>query len=171
MRSLLHRECIRFGLKANDCMARNQKHVKSISYTAPAVFMATFYILLSLWTIVCVSFFYLKFDGISWPMSQWLVIVGIMIITWFFSSGIYYKISIDPEGNLELKSFRKAIRVSAEDIQVAEGPPFGVSAIGFLRLSMPQEKAFIFCLFRNEVFREVISVMKKTNPYIRFKWL
>ena len=148
-----------------------QKHIKSVSYTAPAIFMATFYILLLLWTVVCSAFLYLKFDGISWPIGQWLVILGLILITWFFSSGIYYKISIDSEGNLELKSFRKAIRVSAEHIQVAEGPPFGVSAIGFLRLKLPKEKAFIFCLFRNEVFREVISLMKKTNPYIHFKWL
>ena len=148
-----------------------QRHIKSVSYTAPVIFMATFYILLSLWTVLCAAFLYLKFDGISWSIAQWLIISGIMIITWFFSSGIYYKISIDSEGNLELKSFRKAIRVSAEDIKIAEGPPFGVSTIGFLRLSMPKEKAFIFCLFRNEVFREVISLMKKTNPYIRFKWL
>ena len=153
-------------------MVRHQKkQIRSVSYTAPLVFMATFYILLFLWTVLCAAFLYLKFDGISWPMGQWLIIVGIIVVTWFFSSGIYYKISIDSEGSLELKSFRKAIRVSSEDIKIAEGSPFGISGIGFLRLSMPKEKAFIFCLFRNKVFMEVISLMKKTNPYIHFKWL
>jgi len=152
-------------------MAKHQKHIKTVSYTAPAIFMASFYILLFLWTIFCVFLFCLKFNGISWPVSQWLVILGLMLITWFFSLGIYYKISIDSEGNLELKSFRKAICVSAKDIQVAQGPPFGVLAIGFLSLKLSTEKAFIFCLFGNKIFREVIAVMKKTNPYIHFKWL
>jgi len=153
-------------------MTRHQKHIKkTVSYTAPAVFMVSFYIMLFLWTFLCVSFVFLKFDRISWSMGQWLIMLGIMLITWFFSSGIYYKISIDSEGNLELKSFRKAICVSAQDIHTAEGPPFGVSSIGFLRLKLPSEKAYIFCLFGNKVFREVISLMRKVNPSIHFKWL
>ena len=148
-----------------------QKNVKTISYTAPLVFMTSFYIILFFWAILCASFFYIKLDGISWPIRQWAIIMGIVLITLFFSSGIYYRISINSDGKIILKSFRKAVCISAEDIQVAEGPPFGVFGAGFLRLKLPKEKAFMFCMFGNKVFREVISVMKKTNPYIHFKWL
>ena len=113
---------------------------KSHVYQAPVLYLAIFYVLLAAWAIVC--------------------------YTCYFSVAISYKIEVWDDGDIRLTSFRKTIDTHAEEIPIVEGPHFPV---GFTRFRLEREKAYLFCLTNNEVFKKILSVIRNANPDIKFK--
>jgi hypothetical protein len=94
------------------------------------------------------------------------MVAFIFVMTWYFSLGISYKVEINDEGKLELTSFRRVIRIHSTKIAIVEGPYL---PLGFIRFRLEREKAYLFGVPRNRDLQEVLSVMRKTNPDIRFK--
>jgi hypothetical protein len=140
---------------------------KSYVYQAPILYVAIFYTLLTAWAIVCVISLGFSFN--KWGLAnffQLFMFAFVLFYTCYFSAAISYKIEVWDEGDIRLTSFRRTIDTHAEDIPTVEGPHFPV---GFIRFRLEREKAYLFCLTNNEVFKKILSVIRNANPDIKFK--
>ena len=133
------------------------------SYQAPTVFVAFFYLILAAWTVVSILFLGTK-GWTSW--IQVFMIAFILVMTWYFSLGISYKAGISDDGKLELISFRRLISIHSTRIELVEGPHLPV---GFMRFRLEREKAYLFCIVKNRELQQILSIIRKTNPDVRFK--
>jgi len=133
------------------------------------VFLVVFYGLLAAWTVVVA---FMLGSGIIAServnLLKLFMIAFILVYTWYFSAGISYRITVDEDGAIELKSFRRTVATQADDIPLIEGPHF---PIGFMRFRLAREKGYLFCSTNNESLRTILSVLRKANPDIRFKAL
>jgi len=138
-------------------------------YRAPVMFVATFYLLLGAWTIVCVSLIGLKANQWGWAnLSTLLMIAFILAYTWYFSVAISYKMVLRDDGFIQLTSFRRIIAADVKKIRLVEGPRLPV---GFLRLRLEREKLYMFCVIRDEAFKSTLAVIRAANPDAKFKGL
>ena len=139
------------------------------AYRAPIIFVATFYLLLVAWTLVCFSLIALKASQWGWAnLSTLLMMLFILAYTWYFSVAISYQISVRDDGFIRLTSIRRTIEADAKKIGLVEGPRL---PIGFLRLRLEREKAYLFCVVRDEALKKTLSVIRTANPDARFKGL
>ena len=136
---------------------------KTYVYRAPLIYVALFYLILLAWTVFSVSIMGAK-GWINW--LQLFMVAFIFVMTWYFSLGISYKVEINDEGKLELTSFRRVIRIHSTKIAIVEGPYL---PLGFIRFRLEREKAYLFGVPRNRDLQQVLAVIRKTNPDIRFK--
>jgi len=132
-------------------------------YRAPTIYVALFYLFLVAWTAVAVFILGSK-EWASW--TQFFMIAFIFVMTWYFSLGISYRMKIEEDGKIELVSFKKTIRIDSTMIAMVEGPHL---PIGFIRFRLEREKAYLFCIARNRDLQEILSVIRKTNPDVKFK--
>ena len=138
-------------------------------YRAPLTFVAVFYLLLAGWTLVCVYLLALKASQWGWAnLTTLFMIAFILVYTWYFSVAISYQITVRADGWIQLTSFRRTIEADARSIRLVEGPRLPV---GFLRLRLEREKAYIFCVIGNEAFKRMVAVIRAANPDARFKSL
>lgn len=140
-------------------------------YEAPILYAGIFYFMLAVWTAICVFLLGTKAIKVGWPLGQLLMIAFVLAYTWYFSMGISYKIYVDADGNIELKSFRRIIRVNAKEIEMAEGPRFAIVPFGFIRFRLQREKAYLFVLITDEALRTVLDTIRRANPEMKFKGL
>ena len=81
------------------------------------VFLVVFYGLLAAWTVVVA---FMLGSGIIAServnLLKLFMIAFILVYTWYFSAAISYKIVVDEDGAIELKSFRRTVTTHAEDI-------------------------------------------------------
>ena len=95
-------------------------------FQAPALFVIVFYGLLLVWTIGTIPLIVLKFQQ-GWFQSDWLyaVMIGFFyLFTWFWSLGLFYRIALDAEGRIEMKSLRRTLDISAKEMRIIEGSSF-----------------------------------------------
>jgi len=138
-------------------------------YRAPVIFVAAFYLLLAAWTLVCLSLIALKVGQWSWAnLTTLFMIAFILVYTWYFSVAISYQITVRDDGSIQLTSFRRTIEADARTISLIEGPRLPV---GFLRLRLEREKAYIFCVISNQAFIRIVSLIRTANPDAKFKGL
>ena len=127
------------------------------------VFVALFYLSLLAWTVL--SVFYMGTKGwVNW--FQLFMVAFILVMTWYFSLGISYKVGINEDGKLELFSFRRLISTHSTKIPMVEGPHL---PLGFIRFRLEREKAYLFGVPKNRDLQQILSIILKTNPEIRFK--
>jgi hypothetical protein len=136
---------------------------KTYVYQAPTIYVAVFYLLLFAWTVVSVLYIGTK-GWVNW--LQLFMVAFILFMTWYFSMGISYKVEINDDGKLELTSFRRRISIHSTKIAFVEGPHL---PLGFIRFRLEREKAYLFGIPRNKNLQQVLSVIYKTNPEVRFK--
>jgi len=144
-------------------MRNHADPARTYIYRAPTIYVALFYLILLAWTVFCVSIMGAK-GWINWV--QLFMVAFIFVMTWYFSLGISYKVEINDDGKLELFSFRRLISTHSTKIAMVEGPHL---PLGFIRFRLEREKAYLFGVPRNRDFQEVLSVIRKTNPDVRFK--
>jgi len=138
-------------------------------YQAPMIYMILFYSFVSAWTIVSALFLGVKYgQSGKADLIQLLMIAFILGMTWYFSLGIFYRIRIEEDGNIELTSFRRIIRTHPQKVNLVEGPLFPV---GFVRFRLEREKAYLFCMAKSEALGKVLSIIREKNPNIKFKSL
>jgi hypothetical protein len=94
------------------------------------------------------------------------MVAFIFVMTWYFSLGISYRVKVSEDGKLELFSFRRLVSTHSTKIAMVEGPYL---PLGFIRFRLEREKAYLFGVPRNRDLQKVLSVIRKTNPDIRFK--
>jgi hypothetical protein len=132
-------------------------------YQAPLSYVGGFYLALIAWTIISVSFLGLR-EWTNW--TQLFIIVFILVFTWYFSLGISYIIRMDGDGTIWLRSFRKVIRTHPREMQFVEGPHL---PMGFVRFRLEREKTYLFCVVKDRNLQAILSLIRKTNPDIKFK--
>jgi hypothetical protein len=138
-------------------------------YRAPVIFVAGFYLLLLTWTIVCVSLIGLRADRWGWEnLPSLLMIAFILAYTWYFSAAIAYQIGVGDDRRIRLTSFRRIIEADVAKITLVEGPHLPV---GFLRLRLEREKAYLFCVIGDAAFKRTLAAIRAANPQARFRRL
>ena len=138
-------------------------------YHSPIIFMGIFYLVLLVWTGICLLLMgsiQLSFGEFSfgWPLARMIMIAFVMVYTWYFSLAISYKIGITESGDIELTSFRRMVRVNVEVIGMVEGPKWAIMPYGFVRFRLEREKAYIFCCINDANFGQFMQIMKTANP-------
>ena len=140
-------------------------------YQAPTIFIGIFYVLLLAWTSICILLIGSMSANAGWPLALMLMVIFVMIYTWYFSLGISHKIGVSNGGDVELTSFRRVIRVNAEEIALVEGPRLIVIPYGFIRFRLEREKAYLFSCVTDEKLQQVLNTMRAANRHMRFKGL
>jgi hypothetical protein len=136
-------------------------------YQAPMFYMGIFYAMLVAWTIICILLIGFKVTQSEWTnLFQLFMIAFIIAMTWYFSMGISYRVNVEEDGTLRLTSFRRILRVHSQKVELIEGPHL---PIGFIRFRLEREKAYLFCVVRNEELQKILLAIRKANPNIKFK--
>jgi hypothetical protein len=136
---------------------------KTFAYRAPMIYVALFYLIMLAWTVISVLYMGTK-GWVSW--IQLFMVAFIFVMTWYFSLGISYKVRINDDGKLELFSFRRLISTHSTKIAMVEGPHL---PLGFIRFRLEREKAYLFGIPKNGDLQQILSIILKTNPDIKFK--
>jgi len=137
------------------------------AFQAPMVYVVLFYFLLLAWTAVSLPMIYVKFRTIGFQ-SVWIyasMIAFVYAYTWFWSLGIFYRISLDSEGRVTLRSLRRELQVSAKQIATIEGSRFP-RGFGFVKLKLPRESGYLFCFSMTEELEAILRGIRKNNPLI-----
>lgn len=150
---------------------KTQKDSRNLVYAAPVVYPGLFYIILTVWTVVCVFLMGSRALKVGWPVSQILMIAFVLAYTWYFSLGISYRIMVDSDGNIELTSFRRQVHVNAKTVAMVEGPRLAIVPFGFVRFRLDREKAYLFALITDETLRTILETIRRANPETKFKGL
>ena len=141
---------------------------KELIYQTPALFMTIFYGLLLVWTVGTIPLIVQKFQqGVF--RSDWLyafMFAFFYLFTWFWSLGLFHRISLDPGGRIRMRSLRRTLEISAQQVHTIEGSRFS-GGFGFIRMKLPRESAYLFCHRRNGSFEEILREIRRMNPLIR----
>jgi len=142
---------------------------KHYVYQSPALFVGIFFGLLIAWTVICLLLIgSIGFSG-GWPLARSLMITFIMAYTWYFALAVSYKIRITGEGDIELTSFRRVIRVHAEVIGMVEGPKWALIKYGFLRFRLEREKAYLYGCITDVRIQKILKILREVNEDVVFK--
>jgi len=136
-------------------------------FQSPMAYVVLFYLLLLAWTVGTLPVVYLKFRTIGFQ-SVWIYasMVGfVYAYTWFWCLGIFYRISLDKDGLVILKSLRRELTVSAKQIASIEGSRFP-RGFGFVKLKVPRETGYLFCLRMDGELEALLRGIRRANPLI-----
>jgi hypothetical protein len=136
-------------------------------FQAPLVYVVLFYLLLLAWTAGTLPVVYVKFKTIGFK-SVWIYasMVGfVYAYTWFWCLGIFYRIALDKDGVVTLKGLRRELTVSAKQIVSIEGSRFP-GGFGFVKLKIPRETGYLFCLKLTAELNELLKGIRRVNPLI-----
>ena len=139
--------------------------VKGTVYQAPTIYVTLFYTLLTIWTVVSVPLIISKASGLGTALE--LMIGFVIVFTWYWSLGISYRIRMEDDGNIQLTSFRRSIRVHSRKIGQVEGPPLPIN-FGFIRFRLEREKVYLF-FDKKRPLQQILSTIRTLNPDVRFK--
>jgi len=142
---------------------------KAYFYHSPTIFMGIFYLVLVVWTGICLLLMGSIEFSFGWPLARLAMIAFVMVYTWYFALAISYKIGITESGDIELTSFRRVVRVNAEVIGMVEGPKWAIIPYGFVRFRLEREKAYLFCCISDADFEQFMEIMKDINPEMVLK--
>ena len=148
-----------------------KKPRKSYVYEAPAVFVIVFYSMIAAWSVVSVYLIGTKALSANWPVGQLAMVGFIIAYTWYWCLGISYRIEVGENGDIELKSFRRVLRLAPGDVTVVEGPRLSFIPTVFVRFRLAREKAYLFCVISNGDLSEVLRSMHRNNRDLSFKGL
>jgi hypothetical protein len=141
---------------------------KTKAFQAPRLFIAIFYGVLAVWTIGTIPPIYLKFQrggfGEDWLFG--VMIAFFYLYTWFWALGLFYFISLDADGQVILKSFRRRLAVSAKQVSTIEGSRFP-GGFGFVKIRLPRESGYLFCFRRSSELDEILGEIRKINPLLK----
>ncbi len=149
-------------------MQAGQGKEKTRVFQAPALFVTVFYGLLLVWTVGTVPLIDLKFQQGGFR-GDWLyaVMIGFFYLyTWFWSLGLFYRIALDAEGRIELRSLRRTLEISAKQVRTIEGSRFS-GGFGFIRMKLPKESGYLFCHRRDGDLEEIFREIRRMNPLVR----
>ena len=137
------------------------------SYQAPRSLVAAFYLLLAAWTAVSILLLSAKAARSELTdVLQWVMIAAIFGFTWYFSLGLFYRISLAADDRLHLKGVRRGLAIHPREIEVVEGPYL---PIGFVRFKARKERFYLLCQLRNPDLQAILRRIGEINPQVRFK--
>jgi hypothetical protein len=137
-------------------------------FQASAPFVALFYGVLLLWTVGTIPLIYMKFQQGGF-LGDWVyaAMIGFFYLyTWFWSLGLFYRIALDSEGRVVLRSLRRSLEIPAKQIRTIEGSRFP-GGFGFMKMKLPRESGYLFCHGKNRELEEIVLRIRKMNPLVR----
>ena len=137
-------------------------------FQAPAAYVILFYLLLLAWTVGTLPLIYLKFQQVGFQ-SHWVyaAMIGFFYFyTWFWSLGLFYRIALDDEGLIVLRSLRRNLEIPAKQIRTIEGSRFP-GWFGLIKMKLPRESGYLFCHGKNRELEEILLGIRKMNPLVR----
>lgn len=149
-------------------MIRSQEGGKEEVYEAPLIYPLLFYGLLLAWVGVSVYLLGKKSMVAGWAITQLVMVAFVIAYTCYFSLGISYRIRLDKEGGVQLTSFRRVLNIQPADIDMLEGPRFGLP-VGFIRFRLAREKAYLFCVVSNVYLERILRSIWEANPDIKIR--
>jgi hypothetical protein len=152
-------------------MSDSEISKKHYVYQSPVIFVGIFFGILIVWTVICLLLIGSIEFSWGWPLVRIFMVAFIMVYTWYFSLAISYKISITADGDIELTSFRRVIRVHAEEIGMVEGPKWALITYGFIRFRLAREKAYLYSGTTDKEIQKILKIMREVNEDIVFKGL
>jgi hypothetical protein len=154
-------------LATETMIQKSRDTTKTYIYQAPRIYITAFYVLLVAWTIICILLIGFKVTQSEWRnLLQLFMIAFIIAMTWYFSMGISYRVTVEEDGTLQLTSFRRILRIDSRKMELIEGPHL---PIGFIRFRLEREKAYLFGIPKNKDLQQILSIILKTNPDVKFK--
>jgi hypothetical protein len=150
-------------------MSKSITSQKHYVYQSPVYFVGIFFGLLIAWTVICLLLIGSLGFSMGWPLARSLMVIFIMAYTWYFALAISYKITITPDGDIELTSFRRVVRVHAAVIGMIEGPKWALVKYGFIRFRLEREKAYMFARISDENIQQVLKTLREVNEDVVFK--
>jgi hypothetical protein len=137
-------------------------------FQASWLFVALFYGLLLIWTVGTAPLIIQKFrqGGFSGDWFFAGMIGFFYVYTWYWSLGLIYRIALDGKGRIELRSLRRSLALSAQEVRTIEGSKFA-GGFGFVRLKLSRESVYLFCHRLEGSLSEILREIRKTNPLIR----
>jgi hypothetical protein len=138
------------------------------AFQAPAGYVVFFYLLLLVWTAGTLPFIYLKFrqGGFQGDWVYAAMIGFFYLYTWFWSLGLFYRIALDGEGRVVLRSLRRKLEIPAKQIHTIEGSRFP-GRFGFMKIKFPRESGYLFCYRKSRELEEIVMGIRKINPLVR----
>ncbi len=136
-------------------------------YQAPMLYVAIFYAVLAVWTVIFVPLMVIKFmdEQISTPL--FMITAGIFSFSWYWSLGIFYKAISHADGTMRLVGLRRSLQLNFEDIFMVEGPPVPIY-FRFIRFALRNEKAYMF-FCKKKSLSVILRAIQASNPDTRFK--
>ena len=150
-------------------MSKSLTPQKHYVYQSPVLFVGIFFGLLIAWTVICLLLIGSIGFSVGWPLIRSLMVAFIMIYTWYFSLAISYKITISPDGDIELTSFRRVVHTHAEVIGMVEGPKWALIKYGFIRFRLEREKAYMYACISDENIQNILKTLRQVNEDVVFK--
>ena len=138
------------------------------TFQAPMGYVFFFYLLLLAWTVGTLPLIYLKFKqgGFQGDWVYAAMIGFFYLYTWFWSLGLFYRIALDGEGRVVLRSLRRNLEISAKQIHAIEGSRFP-GRFGFMKMKFPRESGYLFCHGKSRELEEILLMIRKINPLVR----
>jgi hypothetical protein len=141
---------------------------KSTVYQAPAPFMTLFYGILLVWTAGTAPLIWQKFQRGGFQ-GDWLfgAMIGFFYLySWYWALGLFYRIALDGEGMVRMKSFRRTLEIETKEVRAIEGSRLP-GGFGFIRLKLPRESVYLFCHRMDVELEGILREIRKANPLIR----
>lgn len=136
-------------------------------YEAPTALVAAFYLFLIAWTCVAVLFLVARAARSELgDILQFIMIVGVLCFTWYFSLGVFYRIKLEADGSILLSGVRRTHTLLPREIEAIEGP---FLPIGFIRFKSGRERFYLLCWVKNADLLAILKRIGEINPGIHFK--
>ncbi len=149
-------------------MRSGQEKDRTKVFHAPAPYVAIFYGVMALWTVGTVPLIVQKFQD-GWLRGDWWYAAMVAFFygyTWYWSLGLFTAVSLDAEGQVVFRSFRRRLTVPAGQIRAIEGSRFS-GGFGFVKFKLSRESGYLFCYRRDETLDGIIRGIGKANPQVR----
>ena len=130
-----------------------------IVFKASQTFITIFYALLFIWTIISVPLLISRSSQIS---NAWLAMTAfIIIITWYWSLGIVYRIVLENDKIVRMKSLRKDVILQINEFRKIEGPPSRIE-FGFIKFRIARDTIYAF-YNASEPLKNILKTVKKNS--------
>jgi hypothetical protein len=136
-------------------------------YQAPTALVAVFYVILSVWSLICINLLGTILEEGERSIGFPLLMIGfILFYMWYFALAISYRLEFGDEGEIRFKSLRRTVRTYAAEIETVEFPRVG---LGFIKFRLEREKVYLFGLTHSSLLKKVLAAIKNANANISFK--
>jgi hypothetical protein len=130
-----------------------------IIFKASKTFVAIFYTLLITWTIIAVPLLISRSSQINNMLLGMMVFI--IIMTWYWSLGIVYRIVLEEGEVVSMRSFRKTTILSIDEFRKIEGPPSRIN-FGFIKFRVPRETIYSF-FDSSDSLKMILTMVKIKN--------
>lgn len=136
-------------------------------FKASRTFVTIFYALLFTWTVISVLLLISRFSQFNNLLLGMMTFI--IIMTCYWSLGIVYKIVLEEDNIVRMRSLRKDTIFRIDEFKKIEGPPSRIS-FGFIRFRVDHDTIYSF-FDSSASLKNILRTVKNNNTdtyFIRF---